>query len=284
MTYYDGRGTKPLDTPNLKTPEECKNEGHMIPEIELTGHDGSPASDFYKKQQKEDIEYDIKTYGCDYYEKRQKQLDEENEKHRKEDEENAKRTKEATEKYGEDAAYWINKRAMPELPKYTVGTLVHTIDSAKNKDGTMVKDLKVKGCRPGPNGWNYELEDITDPNEFVPRYDEWKINWEPGEPKFPVNSEVKFISPLTSIHTWKVKEITLIGYEFVYTLIQKNIIPNVTTVTQKNMIRQSELKAVTQAGGRRRKTMKKSRKMRRKTNKKVRKMRRKSMKKSHKKK
>ena len=49
-------------------------------------------------------------------------------------------------------------------------------------------------------------------------------------------------------------------------------------------VKEDELQAATQGGGRRRKTMKKSRKMRRKTNKKVRKMRRKSMKKSHKKK
>ena len=276
MTYYDGRGTKPLDTPNLKTPEECKNEGHMIPEIELTGHDGSPASDFYKKQQKEDIEYDIKTYGCDYYENRQKKLDEQNEIESKKDEENAKRTKEATEKYGEDAAYWINKGAMSgQLPKYMVGTKVKTIDS---------DNLVVKGCRPGPNGWNYELKNPDNEDEFVARYDEWKINWEPGEPKFAKDSKVKFISPLTSIHTWKVKDVALIGYEYVYTLIQDNIIPYVTTVTRKTMIREIELKAATQSGGRRRKTMKKSRKMRRKTNKKVRKMRRKSMKKSHKKK
>ena len=262
---------KVLDTPNLKTPEECKKEGNRIPDIELVDIVGRKNSEDDMNRQKKEIGDIVKKYGCDYYDLLDKQKAFDKEQIRLKSEEIAKKTAEATEKYGETAAYWIGRGV--ELPKHQVGEKV---------------DIKgfpyiVESCRPGPNGWNYEVVNPNNPQD-VNRYDEWKINWKPGEPKFAKDSKVKFISPLSSIHTWKVKDVYLIGYDYNYDLIQDNIIPYITTVTQKEGVKEMELKAATQSGGRRRKTMKKSRKMRRKTNKKVRKMRRKSMKKSHNKK
>ena len=199
---------------------------------------------------------------------------------KKEDEEHKKKMKEWTTDYGSVAANFISKDAMSgQLPKYKVGTLVHNINSPKNEDGTMVDDLKVTNISTGPNGWSYELEDINDPTEYIPRHDEWKINWEPGQPKFANGSKVKFKSIFSALgNKWTVVSYKIDNktYKYVYELKGK--------ANTFNNVKEDELQAATQGGGRRRKTMKKSRKMRRKTNKKVRKMRRKSMKKSHKKK
>ena len=188
--------------------------------------------------------------------------------------------KEWTTDYGSVAANFISKGAMSgQLPKYKVGTLVHNIYSPKNEDGTMVDDLKVTNILTGPNGWSYELENINDPNEYIPRHDEWKINWKPEEPLFSVGSFVKFKSIFSRLgNKWKVVSYKIDNktYKYVYELQGK--------ANTFNNVKEDELQAATQGGGRRRKTMKKSRKMIRKTNKKVRKMRRKSMKKSHKKK
>ena len=275
MTELDGKGTLPVDKEASKYPktDACRKEGnYKFPEIRTI-------DEWTQKWDAERIEKGIELEGCNYHEKHLEEIERQREEIRKKDEENAKKTKEAIRLYGEDAAYYVNRTNRFGIPKYTVGTLVHTIDSDENEDGTKKKDREVLSMLPGPEGWEYLLKEIDRDNTF--RIPEWKINWEPGKPKFPVGSKVKFKFSFGLGHTWVVEsiEISTRAYQYVYDLKQDNIIPGRKTVTKKTMIKESQLKSATQAGGRRRTTMKKSRKMRRKTNKKVRKMRRKTNKK-----